>query len=531
MLAVLRDNQWINLEHLTDYEESTIWNAFSVARPGVYIDPGQRNWDGIYRKFNRAKRRLARPYLSRLRDVCEQNKLSLDIDDQRPDPQFPCLSPADITPDFLPGITLEDYQIAAIQKGCELECGIFLLPTSAGKTEIAAGIVKAHSCPCMILAAQTVVIDQIKARLELRDVAGEIGLFYAGKRPDGQMVVVGTIQSLTPAKKPEEPVRSNYDTEDNYKRAVKRYEKSKLAYNTRRANLKYILSYMKSAEMLVVDEADTASSKVWRDTMRFYFRGRYRYGFTGTLATKERPVESMHVEELLGGVVFRVDRELLLERKRIVPVNYRMLAVGVDGDKKDASTYDIAHREWIEENVEFHELIAGLCTKLVTAQNGVLIIVDKELLGHNLMRAINNVGIGSDFIYGKTAKRARRVAIEKFEKRELRVLIGGKIINRGLDLRGGCEHLINCTSLRLTSDLLQKIGRAFRLNQSGKATIWDIYHMGNRYLYDHARAKLKAMVNANFETKVFFPGGPIAGQLLVEKRFRIPPHLLMPPPR
>jgi hypothetical protein len=166
MIATIADNQWVYLSHITDPEDSILWTEFSVSKPNAYVDPSVRgNWDGIYRKYNRLRKRIARPLLGMLIKVCKKHNLPLSIVDARDNWQYEVMRSEDITEDLLPNIKLEDYQVNAISKAIRSEVGIIDLPTGAGKGEIICGICKAISCPTLILADQRVVVDQLKKRL------------------------------------------------------------------------------------------------------------------------------------------------------------------------------------------------------------------------------------------------------------------------------------------------------------------------------------------------------------------------------
>lgn len=534
MRAIIEDNQWIYFENITDAEDNILWEEFSVVRPGTYIDPNQRgNWDGIYRKYNRGKQRMARPFLSMLRGVCKKRDLPLSVVDKRDPWPYKILSPDQIGTDFLPGITLEDYQVKCIQKATQVECGVVDIPTGGGKGELIAGFCKAIECPTLILADQRVVIDQLKSRLELRDVAEEVGLFYAGKRPSGQLIVVGSIQSLTPPSKPPDvPSRKPTESDEEFLARMNRWDKSFKAYKTRRANAKALQQYVKKAQMLIVDECDKAVSDPWKNLFRHYFQGRRRYGFSGTPYDPEKPVEAVVMQEHLGSVIFQETRANLTKLGRIIPCEYFMLAYGLDGSVTEASAYDIAYNEHITESPTFHHMVAKLCKKSKREEgDGTLILVDREALGWKLEEAIRALGMTAHFIFGKTPQRKRDATLRAFERREFDVLIGGKIINRGLDLKGGCETLIIATGGKLQSDFIQKIGRALRHNRRGKSRIFDYFFRCNRYLYAHSKARLKAMIRAGYRTTVVFPGGGVDGTELLKSRFQLKRKLLVPKPR
>ncbi len=522
------DDQWIYFEHITDTEDQILWEGFSVCKPNAYIDPSVRgNWDGIYRKYNRARKRIARPLLSMLRGLCSKHDLPLSLVDRRPQWDYKVTDPKDITDDFLQDIKLEDYQIRAIQQCCRVECGIIDMPTGSGKGEIICGICKAIQCPTLILADQRVVVDQLKKRLELRDIAEQVGLFYAGKRPNGEMIVVGLIQSLNPPKKPPEiPHRKQDETDKAYQKRLQKWDQSYKAYQTRLKNVKFLYNYVRKAQMVIVDECDKATSESYKSLFRHYYRGRRRYGFSATPIDDDKPVEAMVMQELLGSIIVRETRDNVLKRGRIIPCHYKMMVVGGAGDIYEASAYDLAYVQWLVENVQLHKLIVGLCSKY--PDDGTLILVDRKDLGFALESAINNIGINAHFIYGETPKRRRDEILAGFERREFKVLIGGKIINRGLDLAGGCENLIIAGGGKLRSDLIQKVGRALRRNQQGYSRVFDFFFRCNRYLYSHSKSKLKAMVSAGFDVQVVFPGGVIDGRELIRRRFRVSSKLYAP---
>lgn len=529
MRAIIEDNQWIYFEHLTTDEEDVLWLGFSVSEPNVYIDPTQMGpWDGVYRKYNRAKKRIARPLLGMLIDLCEKNNLVLNVVDKRPKWEYSAMDPDEIDREFLPGIKLDPHQLQATQRACGIECGIVDVPTGGGKGEIICAIAKAVPCPTVILADQTIVISQLKQRLELRDVAEEIGMFYAGCRPNGEMVVVGSIQSLSPPTKPPDvPKRKAKETDNAFAKRIKKWEIQFQAYKTRRKNAKELQKYVKKAEMIMVDECDKASSQQYKNLFRHYYRGRRRYGFSGTPMDSDKPVAGMVMQEHLGSPFIKVSRRYLERIGRIIPCRYFSLAFGMEGDIKEGSAYDIAYDAIMVQNEEFHQIITSLCLKF--KGEGTLVLVDRTALGEHLKAAIESAGLTAHFIYGKTPKRRRDELLRSFERREFDVLIGGKIINRGLDLSGGCENLIIATGGKLESDFIQKVGRALRHNKKGYSRVFDFYFRNNRYLYGHSKARLKAMVKAGYQTTVIFPGGKIDGAKLVKSKFRVSQKLRTKP--
>ena len=523
MIAEIHDNQHVYLTHITDTEDQMVWVEFSVSKPNRYIDPTQLgNWDGIFRKYNRLKKRFARPLLQFLEKACEKHNVPLRIVDKRDAWGYEVIDTDLIDEDFLPGIKLEDYQINAIKQACINECGIVDVPTGGGKTEVISGICKAVKCPTVILADQTVIIDQIKQRLELRDVVEEVGLFYAGKKPDGQIIVVGSIQSISPPTKfPEMPIQKHNETDKAYSKRYDAWDKKVQAFKTRKKNAKILQKYVHDAEMLIVDEADKATSEQWKALFRYHFKGRRRYGVTGTPFDKSKPVEALVLQEHLGSVIAKETRARLTELGRIIPCEYFMLAYGLNGNIHESTAYDEAYDEHITNSVKYSNIIKNLCKKYCVNDDGTLIIVDREALGLRLKETLLLAGIKAEFIYGKTPQKQRDAALRSFERRALQVLIGGKIINRGLDLAGGCETLIIASGGKLQSEFLQKIGRALRRNKYGKSRIFDFYFRCNKYLYQHSKARMQTIIEAGYPVKIVLPGGLMDGTELIRSRWKI----------
>jgi superfamily II DNA or RNA helicase len=564
MLARIVDNHFIYLDQVTQGTEESIVTHFSVRDPRAYHIAGP--WDGWYRRYNTKEQRLALPFLDELKICCEANDIPLEIVDQRQAPQYPAPQEDQITEDLIPGIKLEPYQVKCLKICCNREIGIVSAVTGAGKTEQMCGLIKMFRCPTVIITEQIIVLEQIVQRLEARDVVhnNDIGMFCHGHLPDGNLVIVGSIQSLSSPSKPE---KKNVKVSANQaaKRAIdwaKRrdehlfnvfprmladslcdnptgvarlygkylqllidycidfeWERVRHAYITRHQHAKQIQDEVAKCDLLIVDECDLATTTNYSKLFRRYFNGRRRYGFSGTPFDKTKPVQAVLLKENLGNIIVEATREEVQGRGRIISVKVCMVAVGEDGDKEDARAYDIAMREEMVESYSFHQLVASIVAAF--PKDGTLILVDTspiEPLGYALQEIIPN----SKFIFGGTPKTERRKYIQSFEDRQLTCLIGSKILKRGLDLKGGVENLIIVGGGGQWSDFEQKVGRAVRLNQRGWARVFGFFFLNNKYLYKHSRENMKAVVGMGYDARVIIGGTEIDGQAFVKSRFRIP---------
>lgn len=523
MRAVLTDNKHVYISDLGEHEREIIWNEFTFEDPNQYVsNNAQRTWQGTYRKFDRINDRISRTFLGRLAFVAKKNDLPFHVEDHRPKWPYAVIDESLVTPDFLPGITLEDYQITGIKKGIKCECGIFKATTGAGKSEIIAGLCKAINCPTLILADMTVVVSQLRDRLQLREVASEIGMFFAGEKPNGEQIVIGSIQSLNPPTPPKaEPKLEDYKNDKTFRQAHQRWQSSVLAYETRKRNYRMLIEYVKKAEMLIVDECDRSSSTTYKQVIRRLYNGRRRYGFSATPFDDSKPIANLNIEENFGYIIFEMNRKDVEARGRIIPLKYRMIVYEDRAyDLHNKIALDEATNLFMVENESFHDLILGIVRYHHGEKN--MVLVDRIPLGENLLTRANALGLKAAFIYGQTGKSEREKIIGEFAAGNLDVLIGGKIVNRGLDVKGGVDNLVMAAGGKLRSDFLQKVGRALRVNNRGYSYVYDVLFRCNHYLYEHAKARLQTIVDAEYDSAVNFGYATIDGPSLIKRNFRPP---------
>lgn len=502
MQILINNNQWMEFSGIDEHTEMLLLREFSVRTPQArYLDG---SWDGWFRKYYQARQAMSRKFLPEVEALLNKHGIPYDVIDQRMDPGTP-IDPALVKPDMLSGITLYDYQVEAVRAMCRNEFGIVSAVTGSGKTEILAAIASLSDRPVVIIADIKVVIKQIKERLELRDIEDDIGLFYAGKRPNGNRVVVGSIQSLMTPKK--------------HDRRYKDPEKQKQVFRTRMRGAREFQKIVREAGMLLIDEVDKGSGKHYKELFFNHFTGPRVFGFSGTPFDKSKPVENMVLRERVGPIIYEIGRDAVQKRGRIIPIKFIMFAFGEGGNPQDKTAFDIAEKEIITDNVDLHDFVLGIVRSFPDERT--LILVDTQEI-QVLGKVLEQVIPGSKFIYGLTTGGARDKAIKAFESGELRCLIGSKILKRGLDLIGGAENVIIIGGGFKESNFDQMIGRAVRRNSRGWARVFAFYYRNNFYLYKHSREQLKTVVNMGYETQVVFRDGTIDGGDLVRRKFRLP---------
>ena len=564
MIAKIIDNHWIYLEQLTVDTEHLVISHFSVRDPKSYYLNTEAGWDGWYRRYNQNKQRLALPFLKELQICCDKHNIPLDIHDLRSAPINP--SPDLVTPDMLSGVTLEQYQIEAIRSTCSNEIGCVLSCTGSGKTEMMCAVTKLHNINTVIITEQIQVLTQIVERLQIRDaVKDEVGMFCHGHMPDGNQVIVGSIQSLLSPDKPERKdfnLTKNqvlkkllkYITDENleemqhfmpmvlatklienpegiqvlegkYFEVIKsyfieqEYQRRIKWFKTRNIHANQIQDMVKLADMILVDEADLACTAQYNSLFKRIFNGRRRYGFSGTFMDPKKPVQNLYLKENLGNIIYAVNRSEVEARGRIIPIKAYFIGIGMEGDRKDYRTYDIAMNEEIINNEALHQKIKKLATGF--HGEGKLILLDTMSIG-NLGEALEKIIPNSVFLWNKSSIAKRRKSLELFENRKIECLISGRILKRGTDLKGGIENLIVLGGGKQWSSFNQIVGRSVRKNTKGWARVFFFFHFSNRYLYKHSIESLKAVLDMGYQTTVIIGNKQIEGNKFVKSRYRLP---------
>ena len=567
MIFTIADNNLdVFISQVSDRDAKAINQKFSLS----LADCGKRFFHRAgapptinFYDFN--KSRINLHLLPDLIEFCNATDKPFTIVDERKPWTFPMVPIEEVNENFLDGITMYDYQLRCAHAVYNNDFGIIDAVTGAGKTEIIACACKMNEeCKIIILSEQRIVIEQIKSRLKLRDIA-DVGMFYAGQTPKGQSIVIASIQSSvkinkTKMVKPtqdlfiredewlealanyesERPEPSQFDDVLEYNAAVEEYDSlrpQREAFRDTEAYVKALTKYegilkgfknrntraedlrdiIRESDILIVDEADLATSAMYRSIFRNFFKGRKRYGFTGTLNDPDKIIESMKLRAYLGPVIETVHRHEVLAVGRINDIKYTMVVLaGEPNEIHDSSTLNIAVDEKLTQNAKFHKIIKTLCS--FHKDEKTLILVENKNLGYALEKLL----VGSKFICGDTGKKVRNSTVQEFASGSLNILIGGKILRRGFDLVGGCDNVILATGGKMESDLRQKIGRGFRRSKRGYTQIYDFMFRVNKYLYNHSRSRLKIMIKLGFETVVIYPNGfKINGADLVKRNFNV----------
>lgn len=218
MQIIIEDNRTIRLTQVFDLQSEVLEKHFRVKDPQAHRKKSMKfgHWDGYHRFYNSSEQVLRRGYLKDLIKLCVDNDFPFDIVDRRPKSKYPVPSCNSFDNKLIDAkingndIVAHEHQMRCWNSVCKAtehplyEVGTHFHPTGGGKSLMMAGIVKLIRCPTVIITEQSIVLDQIVKSLKLFNVVhhDDIGEFYSGKMPDGNIACVGSIAALQTPKKP-----------------------------------------------------------------------------------------------------------------------------------------------------------------------------------------------------------------------------------------------------------------------------------------------------------------------------------------
>lgn len=270
--------------------------------------------------------------------------------------------------------------------------------------------------------------------------------------------------------------------------------------------------YLADFGMVLADEADRATAKMWTTILDACPNSEYRFGFSGSFPEPEvfeeeggeQLVEAEHaegrLEGLLGPTLIRVKNRTLVRRgisvKPIVElIPNRIPRVSVPDDLEGPAARAYVYREAIHENRIRHEKVRSVLDEGLPN----VVIVDKIAHGE----ALNEFIPDSVFLHGSHSDDERLEVMEAFRRGDFPVLIATRILDRGTNLLGHAVGIVIASGEGSHRQILQRVGRGLR-KAEGKEFVYlrDIVDRGHRYLDKASRKRVRVYDDEGFEISV-----------------------------
>jgi superfamily II DNA or RNA helicase len=466
----LHEGAWLKRQFtFTDYDDTRHKARFGHFPERVVIDvPGQR---------------MAHGQAIWLADAALRDGKQVQVVD--PYPRI-CLDTGPLPADLLPGVTLRRYQQLAPQAVLLKGHGILKAGTGAGKTVMMGAIVKLllERTPARLLVMifSKDLLNQTARRFEAYGVPGED---------------IGIIHSDIPA-------------DEQAEAATKR------VILTTHLSITKFQGTIDRTTYVLCDEAHEAMGPLWSHLLSVMPNLLNVIGFTAT--PWDNDDEEHRMRAIFGRVVVDIPVRYLIDNGWLMdPDTYFLKLVYEDRDKKLVSElgWQQAERQFILEDRN-RNLLPILVLRRVGGR--MLVLYDKIEHGETLRDLYEAQGVDVRLAEGKTSTKDRESAIKWFEKplepgQRCKVLLGSKIFNQGVDLIGGCDILFVVGATKKRRVNVQRIGRALRLNGTGRLLIFDVWDSNHHHLTKWSGARKKVYVDLKLKAPTVVPIAEL-GELL-----------------
>lgn len=422
---------------IPDLLNQTLYKKFSYQDKNTHwIQKSGSDWDGVHRFYNKLNRSLPigfmKSLINFLKAFADYNKLPLDfsITDNRQESK----NISNVYPAELQGITLREYQVESVDTFLFNKVGCLNLSVGAGKTEIAAEIIRRLSVPTLILTHKKELLEQTKNRIEER-LNTQVGVINANNT-DVKLITIAMIQTL-------------------------------------HSRPQYINQIKNIFDLIIVDECHHTKASTWVKLLK-NFPAKYRLGLSGSILDED---ENMYIESQLGPVIKTISSEELMTLGYLSLPTVHILH---PKPKLCIGEWSDIENEHIINNEERNNMIKNICEK----EKGFVVIIVKKIEHGNLL---NTIIPNSFFINGQLNNKDRIEIMRKARNNEIKVLIG-TVINEGIDLPN-IDTIIMASGGKSDIFTIQSAGRVLRLNNNANKKIYDFYDDG-KYIRTHSKNRI-----------------------------------------
>ncbi len=346
---------------------------------------------------------------------------------------------------------LRDYQLEAVRIAQKRTRGILWLPTGAGKTQIAIGLVQSTPCKWLFAVDQADLVHQTAARYA-KITGKQAGIIGDGEWKPGEELTCATFQTLY-----------------------------------RRLTDPKCQEFLASIDGVIVDEAHTLPAVTFWHVLQRLSKAYYRIGLSATPLSRSDKRSVLTVAGL-GGVIYRVTPQFLIERGYLSLPVIKMMEVKQRVDPDSATSYPALRRKYVLDSKVRN---AAILEAVQSVEKPALVFIQEIRHGKVLTKMLRAQGYNVELVYGEDEVNRRQTLIESLERGDLDIIVCSSVFTKGVDipqLRGG----VNAAGGKSIISTLQKLGRGMRVVDGKSVFDWyDFYDSGHKWLGEHSEERLR----------------------------------------
>lgn len=429
---------------------------FALAVPGAWFSQlfKKHRWDGYAHFYSIARASFPSGLFNRVCAYLNMEDLQYHVYDNR-------VRPLDAKPLSPIGTELRGYQTAAVDAIQNKQPCIVKAATNAGKTLMAAELVRRLNLPTLYLVNRKELLHQTADRLE--EYLGEpVGLVGDD---------ISTVEKITVAM-PSTLVKS-------YKA---------LGGVTKKVRPEY--SKLLNSNVLILDECQSLPDKrilnVVRNTKAYY-----RVAMSGTPLLNS-DVDNMTLIGQFGDIGFEITNTEMIDLG--FSAKPEVLLFKIDVRNVLGSDYVTAYDKGIVNNKDRNTAIANAAEVCSRAGMSVLVLVKEIQHGLNIHKGLP----GSKFVNGELPWATRSKIIDEFKSRKVLSLVSSSIMDVGIDV-DAIDVLVLAGGDYSPKLLLQRLGRGLRKRtDKDKLLVIDFVDFGNVHLLTHSQRRYSTLKQEGF---------------------------------
>lgn len=342
------------------------------------------------------------------------------------------------------------YQIKAVETGLKYNRGIYKMATNAGKTAVAAALIKHLSIRTIFIVPGLDLLHQTRSKFsKLLSIPIEnIGIIGDMNCVVGDFVTVANMDSLH----------------------------ARLADKTLDPH---------TWDMLFTDECHFAGAVTCYEALD-QLPAYYRFGLSGTPLDRADEA-SLRLIAQTGPIIFEVKNKELIERGISVPPYVEIIEVNSPTLEYSKKQWRKIYEDGVINNNNGNTKIAARVNHYLNNNKQVIIFIDELNHGQifeNKLKKHNPV-----FLNGSYPTDERKKILQKFVDGEIRCLIGSSILNQGIDI--DCiDVMAFAAQKKATIATLQRVGRGLRKGpKKDKVIIIEIANFCHEHLLKHSQTR------------------------------------------
>ena len=235
-----------------------------------------------------------------------------------------------------------------------------------------------------------------------------------------------------------------------------------------------------------IDEFHHAGSNSYTALLPMFDHIYYRFGYSGTFLRND--CKTLDMLGFLSQKLYTYMPKQGIDEGFLTPVDLDIVSVR-----------GTSHRNYQKEYAAnycgetFFDEIRKLLLKIYGSEkpSQTLILVDRKAKGGKLLHEfLLDCDIDNTFISGDDTGDHINDCIEKFNKKEIMIMIGSAVIGEGVDVYS-TDNLILANGGKSVIKIVQGIGRCTRLNEGKeRATVYDFCFSNTNYLFKHSAERM-----------------------------------------